>query len=114
MILILLNTFTSLPTLTLNLGPFKEVAATSLIVFSVVSINIYNFIDSTLSALDKTHLKPKFVCLVGQVPIYCFFAAIYLMFTQTEWAAANPSLACLVLVPGYSLMSSRQIICNVT
>jgi hypothetical protein len=109
MILILLNTFTPLPTMTLG-----SVLITDIIVAGVISINIYNFIDSTREALSKTHEQPKFACLVGQVPIFCFFAAVWIMFKETEWAFANPALACLVLVPGFSLVSSRQIICNVT
>lgn len=87
--------------------PIGEVLVSSVFCMVNVGVNVYNFIVSTLEALDKTHSKPKLACLVGQVPIYCFFAAIYLLFSQTEWAITNPSLACLVLIPIYSLYSSR-------
>ena len=40
--------------------------------------------------------------------------AVLIMFLHTDWAWANPGYALLLLFPVYSLINSRQIVCNVT
>ena len=66
------------------------------------------------SALSKTHVKPAEAALLGLAPLFMFYSATFVLFTQSEWAFASPSWACVLLFPGYSLMCSRQIVCNFT
>ena len=94
--------------------PLAKCSFTTLFV-SLIGLTVpINFVAMTRDALAKTTMKPAYNCLFSQVPIFAFYAATYCLFTQTEWAFKHPALATLVLVPGYSLICSRQIICNVT
>jgi len=123
MIVMLLNHFTGLTDLTLGYFGINAVVLGFQVAKLTIS-NIFvlmmgltipvNFFSMTHDALAKTHMQPAYNCLFSQVPLFVFFAATYCLFSQTEWAFQNPALACLVVIPAYSLMCSRQIVCNVT
>ena len=36
------------------------------------------------------------------------------MFLHTDWAWANPGYAILLMFPVYTLVNSRQIVCNIS
>lgn len=129
MAFILINTFTELATLKIaDVSLLAELVGSTdvfglqlaqqtfcnIFLFALSSANIMNFFMCVQSALSKTHVKPAEVALLGLAPLLVFYAATYLLFAETVWAFANPSLACLLLFPGYSLMCSRQIVCNFT
>ena len=59
-------------------------------------------------------MKPRLACLLGVIPFLICMACYALVFLQTEWASQNLILVGTVFVPAYSLISSRQIVCNFT
>ena len=48
------------------------------------------------------------------VPLLFYFGAIWIMFTCSDWAWDHPGYAVLILFPAYSLINSKQIVCNFT
>ena len=52
--------------------------------------------------------------VLDTVPILFYIAAFLLTFAVTEWAWANPGHQLLLMFPAYSLVNSKQIVCNVT
>ena len=73
-----------------------------------------SMLQSIYNSISKTKTKPAFDCIFGLKPIYIFMFTFWVVFTQTEWAFNNPSLVCILFMPVFSLMCSRQIVCNVT
>ena len=85
------------------------------VLFVILAISMFlGGCESINNSIKETKLKPAFYCVFGLTPIYAFAFNYWLLFTQTEWAYQNPSLVCILLIPCYSLMCSRQIVCNVT
>ena len=96
------------------LNPLLDMSFYDVMFIVMGTVALLNFFDSLFDVIQKTHMKPSLGCMFGLTPIFVFGLSVTLLFTQTEWASANPSLACLLLFPSYSLICSRQIICNVT
>ena len=48
------------------------------------------------------------------VPLWFYIGAIWILFTFTDWAWINPGYAVMILFPAYSLINSKQIVCNFT
>jgi len=91
-----------------------EVTFVSFIAFWVGVGSSVNLFYSAYQSISKTDWKPAYTCLSGLVPIVMFYCSMIVLFTQTEWAKQNPALACILCIPLYSLMTARQIVCNVT
>ena len=50
----------------------------------------------------------------GLVPIFQWLLAVSFTFQSTEWAWNYPQFALQLLLPGFCLINSKMIICNVT
>ena len=50
----------------------------------------------------------------GSLPVFIFTSSVVLLFTTSNWAGENPGLASLFFAPAFSMISSKQIVCNFT
>ena len=48
------------------------------------------------------------------IPLLFQYAAFTILYTVTDWAWINPGYALLIMFPTYSLVNSKQIVCNFT
>jgi hypothetical protein len=71
-------------------------------------------IQSVFNSLAHTKLKPRVLVFKGLVPMLMSLSTVIILFSYTEWAWQHPSYVILMVCPLFSLVNSRQIVCNVT
>ena len=85
------------------------------IAVNVFAISCLQLVSNVLNVFLKLGLA-GFVeqGLPGLAPITQWLLAVWITFNNTEWAWRHPSLAMMLLCPGFCLINSKMIICNVT
>ena len=81
--------------------------------FAVI-VAIVQVISAYWMVIQTTKGKNIIATLFESFPMIIFLIAILVLFGTTEWAQENPGLGLLFLTPGYSIVASRQIVCNFT
>ena len=81
-------------------------------VATVSSISALNYLANVIIKLGPVDFIKH--GLPGIVPITQWVLAVWFTFSSTEWAWAHPSLALQLLLPGFCLINSKMIVCNVT
>ena len=67
-----------------------------------------------INVLSYSQEKPRIKSLLGSIPVFMFIGAMLLVIYTSEWATANPGYLILLFTPAYSMISSKQIVCNFT
>ena len=74
----------------------------------------YMVFSGIYNALMATKKKPAISVLLGLIPLVQYYMSIYLVYTYSDWAWQNTGYVILMLTPVITLISCRQIVCNVT
>ena len=78
---------------------------------------VFGAINGSLSLLSSCYRAVQaggLQALWGTIPLTFYFGSFATLFLTTDWAWENPGHAMILLFPAYSLINSKQIVCNFT
>lgn len=88
----------------LNCSWFAVLVSSCMSICSL-ALAIYN-------ALTHTKQRPRFMVLLGLIPLLLLASMFVLIFTFTEWAWTHCGYVTLMSTPVIGLINSRTIVCN--
>ena len=76
--------------------------------------SLINCLQGIYLAYTHTEQRPRISVVIGLVPMILWFMIFVCIWGFTDWGWTNTGYATILIFPVFSLMSSRQIVCNFT
>ena len=78
-----------------------------------VTVSVIQLTTSVYNALVHTPHRPRFKVLKGLIPMVLAVSMFWWIFHFTDWAWSHAGYVTIMMIPVFSLINSRQIVCNV-
>jgi len=93
---------------------FLEMKTIDIIHAFAAFASFVNCLQGIYFSYTKTEQRPRIKVVIGLLPIALWLMIFGCIWGFTDWGWTHTGYACMLLFPVFSLMSSRQIVCNFT